>query len=124
MLSLKTIINSAIDVLSSIRPENLTSEHLNGSTKTLESIDVSKAIDTYWRQLPSKPEDDASVPEWRKDMHHRGVDLNKDLHELNEQLSRLKTLHSTLNLHALEPVIYAAQGIVRPLYQFTAQLSD
>lgn len=124
MSSLKIIISSAKDALSSITPESLTSEHLNGSTKTLESVDVSKAIDTYWRQLPPKPEDEAEVQVWRKEMHHRGLEINKDLHELNDQLSRLKSLHSTLNLHALEPVIQAAQGIVRPLYQLTAQLSD
>jgi hypothetical protein len=56
-------------------------------------------------------------------MHEKGKAINRELHLFNDELSRLKSLHNTLHLAALEPLIRAAQEIIRPLYLFTAQLN-
>ncbi len=89
----------------------------------LESLDVNEAIDVYWRALPEKPENDQELPGWEELMHKKGKDINHELHLFNEELSRIKSLHNTLHVASLEPLIKAAQEIIRPLYDFTAQLN-
>ncbi len=91
--------------------------------KKLESLDVNEAIDVYWKALPEKPENDQELPAWEELMHKKGKEINHELHLFNEELSRVKSLHNTLHIAALEPLIRAAQEIIRPLYNFTAQLN-
>ena len=123
MSSLNTIIQTATSALAEVRPETLTSDQLNRSIQSLESLDVNEAIDVYWRNLPEKPEKEQELPGWEELMHEKGKAINRELHLFNDELSRLKSLHNTLHLAALEPLIKAAQEIIRPLYHFTAQLN-
>ena len=89
----------------------------------LDSIEINEAIDVYWRGLPEKPEKEDELPEWEALMREKGKEINRELHLFNEELSRIKSLHNTLHLDALEPLIKSAQEIIRPLYHFTAALN-
>ena len=89
----------------------------------LDAIEINEAIDIYWRELPGKPEKEDELPEWEALMREKGKEINRELHLLNEELSRIKSLRNTLHLDALEPLIKSAQEIIRPMYNFTAALN-
>ena len=120
---MQTIIESAVKALEGVSPGNLTTDQLNGSIQVLESLDVNDAIDQYWNNLPEKPEKDKDLQAWEKKVHQLGKELNHQLHGLNDELSRVKDIRNNLSLPALDPLIKAAQEIIRPLYNFTAQLT-
>ena len=123
MSSITTIIETATRALAGVTPGTLTSDQLNSSRQMLDAIEINEAIDIYWRELPGKPEKEDELPEWEALMREKGKEINRELHLLNEELSRIKSLHNTLNLDALEPLIKSAQEIIRPMYNFTAALN-
>ena len=110
--------------LAAVRPESLTSDQLNNSKEILEAVKIQDAIDEYWRTLPGKPENEDELPGWEAQMREKGKDINHELHQFNEELSRIKSLQQTLSLDALDPLIKSAQLVIRPLYNFTSSLNS
>lgn len=123
MASLQTIIAGSIQALSQVTPQTLTSDQLRSSIDTLENFNVNEAIDNYWEGLPSKPETDHDQPEWEKQVHKIGADLNHSLTAFNQELNRVKDMQAALKVPQLEEVIHAAQRVIRPIYSFTSQLT-
>ncbi len=124
MSSIHSIIQSATTALAELSPQTLTIDHINSSTQKLDAININDAIDEYWRSLPPKPEEENRLSEWEASMREKSKEINHDLHQFNEELKRVKSMKQTLSLDALEPLISAAQQIIRPLYDFTAELSS
>jgi hypothetical protein len=124
MASIQTIVETATRTLAEIKPENITADLLSSSILKFGSLDVNEAIDQYWRELPEKPENEQDLPAWENKMQLLGKSLNHHLHGFNEELNRVKNMRSTLSLPALDPLIKAAREIIRPLYDFTAQLTN
>ena len=124
MSSINTTIREATQALAAVRPDTLTADQLQSSKERLDAIDINEIIDGYWRTLPAKPENEGDLPAWEQQMRENGKVINHDLHALNDELSRVKSIHQTLNLDALEPLIKSAQQIIRPLYNFTASLNS
>ena len=110
--------------MAAVTPENLTPAQLDSSLDTLRSFNINDAIDEYWSSIPEKPDNDQDVPSWETENHQRGKLLNHDLKLFNDQLSRIKTMQAALNVPQLDTLIQAAQDVIRPLYNFSAQLSD
>lgn len=123
MSSLQILVESATEALRQVNPENLSVDRIQKSRETLESLKVGEAIGAYSRSLPPKPDDEKDQAGWEKNMHELGKTLNHAIHGLNDELNRIKNLRHTLDLAALDPLILAAQSVVRPLYDFTAGLS-
>lgn len=124
MSSIQTIIESCTTALAAVTPENLTPAQLDSSLDTLRSFNINDAIDEYWSSIPEKPDNDQDVPSWETENHQRGKLLNHYLKLFNDQLSRIKTMQAALNVPQLDTLIQAAQDVIRPLYNFSAQLSD
>ena len=124
MSSINSIIKTATMALAGVRPESLTSDQLNSSKEILDALKIQDAIDEYWRNLPEKPEKDDELPGWEAKMREKGKEINHELHQFNEELSRIKSLQQTLSLDALDPLIKSAQQIIRPLYDFTSSLNS
>jgi hypothetical protein len=124
MTSIQTLIDTATRALVDVNPGSITPDQLNLSRQTLESLEVNDAIDQYWENLPEKPENERDLTEWEKQMHQLGKEINHQLHGFNEELSRVKQLRYTLGLPALDTIVSAAREIIRPLFNFTAQLND
>lgn len=124
MSSISSIITACTDAISAINAETLTSGNLDSSIDILRSFDVNDAIDSYWASLPEKPESENELPAWEKAMHQRGKEMNHQLRLFNNELSRLKNMQAALNLPPLDKLIHAAQEVIRPLYNFSAQLTQ
>lgn len=124
MSSIKTIIENCTAALAAVTPENLTPAQLDGSLGILRSSKVADAIDEYWNTLPEKPEKEEQVPGWENENRQRGKLLNHDLKLFNDELSRIKTMQAALKAPQLDVLIQAAQEVIRPLYNFSAQLSE
>lgn len=123
MDSIKTIISSCTAALAGITSKNLTPAQLDSSIATLRSFNVNETIDDYWQALPEKPEKEQDIPAWENDNHALGKALNHDLKLFNDELTRVKTIQAALNIPQLDHLIHAAQEVIRPLYNFSAQLS-
>lgn len=89
----------------------------------LKRVDIGRGIDQYLAALPSKPEDDHQLPDWEAFMHKKASELNHHANHFNRELSRLKEVQEALKVPQLEELIHAAQEIIRPVYNFSAQLS-
>jgi hypothetical protein len=124
MTSIRTIIEHSRAALAELTPETLTNDQLHRSLDRLTSFRVNEAIDDYWDQLPEKPDHENEIPAWEKDMHQRAKVLNHELKLFNDELNRIKTMQAALKVPQLEPLIRAAQEVIRPLYNFSAQLSQ
>jgi hypothetical protein len=124
MSSIKTIIESCTGALAGVTPENLTPAQLDSSLDTLRSFNINDVIDAYWESLPEKPDNDQDNPAWENENHSRAKMLNHDLKLFNDQLSRVKIMQAALNVPQLDTLIQAAQEVIRPLYNFSAQLSE
>jgi hypothetical protein len=124
MSAIKTIIESSIGALTGATPGNLTTAQLDSSLSILQSINVNNAIDDYWNNLPEKPENQDEIPAWENENHQRGKEINHDLKLFNEELNRVKKMQAALNIPQLDTLIQAAQEVIRPLYNFSAQLSQ
>jgi hypothetical protein len=123
MSSIKTIIDDCTRALSEITPENLTPARLDSSLSILRTSNVNKAIDEYWDLLPEKPENENDIPAWENQNHLLGKEINHDLKLFNEELNRVKKMQAALNIPQLDTLIDAAREVIRPLYDFSAQLS-
>ena len=123
MPSIRTIIESSIEALSGVTPQNLTPTQLQSSVSILRSFNVNEAIDDYWDSLPEKPGKEKEIPAWEKENHQRGKELNHHLKLFNDELTRIKTMQAALKIPQLDVLIHAAQEVIRPLYHFSAQLS-
>jgi hypothetical protein len=124
MSSIHSIIQTGIDALAGVTPRTLTADHIKSARETLDGIDINDAIDRYWRTLPAKPDNEDLVPASEKEMREKGDEINHALHQLKHELDRIKSIKQTLSLDYLEPLIKSAQHIIRPLYNFTAQLNS
>jgi hypothetical protein len=124
MSSINTTIQEAIKALAAVKPETLTVDQLKQSRETLDAININDVIDNYWRSLPAKPENESDLSAWESQMREKGKEINHDLHQFNDELSRIKSIQHTLDLDALEPLIKSAQQVIRPLYNFTSQLNS
>lgn len=123
MSSIKAIIETCTAALAAVTPENLTPAQLDSSLDALRSIQINEVIDEVWESLPEKPDNDEDVPAWENENHSRATTLNHDLKLFNDQLSRVKTMQTALKIPQLDTLIRAAQEVIRPLYNFSAQLS-
>jgi hypothetical protein len=123
MSSIKTIIENCTRALSGVTPENLTPSRLDSSLSILRSFNINDAIDDYWDKLPEKPENENEIPAWENENHRLGKEINHDLKLFNEELNRVKKMQAALNIPQLDTLIHAAQEVIRPLYDFSAQLS-
>jgi hypothetical protein len=123
MSSIKTIIESGTQALLEMTPGTLTPARLDSSLSILRSFNVNTAIDDYWNELPEKPEKENEIDAWEKENHQRGKELNQGLKLFNDELSRIKNMQAALNIPQLDTLIHAAQEVIRPLYDFSAQLS-
>jgi len=124
MTSIRTIIEQCTSALAELTPETLTNEQLHRSIDRITAFRVNDAIDDYWDSLPERPDHENELPAWEKDMHQRAKLLNHDLRIFNDELNRIKNIQSALRVPQLEPLIHAAQEVIRPLYNFSAQLSQ
>jgi len=124
MSSINTTIQEATQALAAVKPDTLTVDQLKQSKETLDAIDINDVIDNYWRSLPAKPDNESELSDWERQMREKGKEINHDLHQFNDELSRIKSIQHTLDLNALEPLIKSAQQIIRPLYNFTSQLNS
>ncbi len=123
MTSIKTIIENCTQALSEVTPENLTPARLDSSLSILQSFNVNNAIDDHWDSLPEKPEKENEIPAWENENHRIGKEVNHHLKLFNEELNRVKKMQAALNIPQLDTLIHAAQEVIRPLYNFSAQLS-
>jgi hypothetical protein len=124
MPSLTTIIDNCIQALSGVTPQNLTPGQMDSSLTVLKSIDLDDAISEYWESLPPKPESLQDQAAWEHLMHQKGNDLNHHLKLFNNELTRIKNMQAALNIPQLDTVIHAAQGVIRPLYDFSTRLNN
>jgi hypothetical protein len=124
MSAIKTIIETSIEALAAVTPENLTPAQLDSSLSILQSTDVNDAIEDYWDRLPEKPENETELPAWESDNRRRGKEFNHHLKLFNDELTRVKKMQDALHVPQLDTVIHAAQQVIRPLYNFSAQLSS
>jgi hypothetical protein len=124
MLSLTSTIRDCTLALAAVTPETLTPEQITSSMEKLKMVDVDQLIRQFHAGLPAKPEEDKEVETWEEERQQQASALNRDLKQFNDELSRLKELHQTLNLMALEPLITEAQKVIRPLYGLTAGLNS
>jgi len=124
MSSINTTIQEATQALAAVKPDTLTVDQLKQSKETLDAIDINDVIDNYWRSLPAKPDNESELSDWERQMREKGKEINHELHQFNEELSRIKSLQQTLSLDALDPLIRSAQQVIRPLYDFTSSLNS
>lgn len=123
MLSLTSTIRDCTLALAAVTPETLTPDQITSSMEKLKMADVDQLIRQFHAGLPAKPEREEEVETWEEERQQQASALNRDLKSFNDELSRIKDLHQTLNLPALEPLILAAQKIIRPLYNMTSALN-
>ena len=123
MSSILSIIQSGLDALEAVTPQSLTVDQISSSKEKLDAINVNDTIDSYRRSLPAKPDNDDHLPAWETEMRKKASEINHELRRLNEELNRIKSIRETLSLDYLDPLIKSAQQIIRPLYNFTAQLN-
>lgn len=97
---------------------------MDSSLSTLKSVDLDEAVNLYWQSLPAKPERQQEQPGWENLMHQKGKDLNHQLKRFNDELSRIKNMQAALNIPQLDVLIHAAQDVIRPMYDFSARLSQ
>lgn len=124
MESLNNIIDHCTQSLSKVTADNLTPTQLDSSLATLKSVDLDEAVNQYWRSLPAKPENLQEQPGWENKMHQKGKELNHQLKGFNDELSRIKTMQAALHIPQLDVLIHAAQDVLRPMYDFSARLSQ
>lgn len=123
MLSLTSTIRDCTLALASVTPETLTPDRITSSMEKLKMIDVEQLIRQFHAGIPAKPEREEEAERWKEELQQLASALNRDLKGFNDELSRVKDLQQTLNLPALEPLIMAAQKIIRPLYNMTSSLN-
>jgi hypothetical protein len=115
-------LDQAATALKAVTASTLSADQLASSTSTLKAIPVNDLIDEFKHALPAESDDPKTQEEHRKELDRIATDLNKKVDAVNDELSRIKSMRSTLNLEALDPVIHAAQQVVRPLYNLSADL--
>jgi hypothetical protein len=123
MVTIRSVVETCATALAGVTPQNLTPAVLDAAMEVLQKAEINEAIDQYARSLPSKPEDNAELPEWQSLVHQNALDLNHSASLFNKELSRIKDMQQALNIPQLDTLIHAAQQIIRPLYNFTSQLS-
>jgi hypothetical protein len=97
---------------------------MDSSLSVLKSVNLDEAVSEYWEALPSKPESVHDQAAWEQLMQQRGTELNQRLSLLNTELTRIKNMQGALHIPQLDELIHAAQGVVRPLYDFSARLNN
>lgn len=123
-MALNTIIDNCIVALTGVTPQNLTPDQMDSSLAVLRSVDLDDAISEYWEALPAKPESVHEQAVWEHLMHQKGHDLNHHLKMFNAELTRIKNMQGALHIPQLDEMIHAAQGVIRPLYDFSARLNN
>jgi hypothetical protein len=124
MPSLNTIIDNCVNALTGVTPQTLTPFQMDSSLSVLKSVNLDEAVSEYWEALPSKPESVHDQAAWEQLMQQRGTELNQRLSLLNTELTRIKNMQGALHIPQLDELIHAAQGVVRPLYDFSARLNN
>jgi hypothetical protein len=115
-------LDSAAAALRSVTASSLGPDTLHNAVSTLEAIPVNDLIDGFMESLPAPQDDHKLEEERKKKLDGIADELNKKLDAVNDELKRIKSMRSTLNLEALDPVIHAAQKVVRPLFNLSADL--
>ena len=123
-MSLTSIVENCTNALAAITPHTLTPEKLGSSLQILQGVDINDAIDEFWADLPPSPDQDNKLSAWKKDMHNKARDLNHHLTGFNHELSRVKEMQAALKIPQLDELIHAGQLVIRPIYNFTAQLNN
>ena len=123
-MSLTSIVEACTNALAAITPQTLTPEKLGSSLQILQSVDINDAIDHFWANLPTSAEQETENSKWRKEIHEKAKDLNHHLTGFNHELSRIKEMQAALNIPQLDELIHAGQLVIRPIYNFTAQLNN
>ena len=124
MKELSLIIDQAVDALQAITPQSLMPDLISASESSLQEFDIHGWVDAFLSTLPAKPSGEQDQVDHRIQMQLIADRLNKQTDILNHELSRIKTLRTTLGLGRLDSLIEAARGIVRPLYALSASLQD
>jgi hypothetical protein len=124
MSSLYESISQASTALQSLSPSALTHENLESVQGILEGIEINTLLDEFAKELPAKPGDEDKKNEYRTIVQNKADELNKRIDPLLEALDRIKKIRLTLNLPALDPVIQAAQKIIRPLFNFSSSMQE
>jgi hypothetical protein len=115
-------LDKAATALKAVTASTLTPDQLATSTSALQGIPVNDLIEEFTHDLPAEPEDPKAQEDRRRELDHIATELNKKVDAVNDELSRVKSMRGTLNLEALDPVIHAAQQVVRPMYNLSADL--
>ena len=115
-------LDRAAEALRSVNPSSLGPDTLQAAEATLSGLPVNDLIEEFTHGLPAAPDDPKQEAQHRKRMDDIADELNKKLDSVNDELKRIKSMRSTLNLEALDPVIHAAQKLVRPLFNLSADL--
>ena len=115
-------LEQATLALKAVTASSLSADQLASSTATLKSIPVNDLIEEFKHALPPASDDPGTKEVNQKELDHIATELNRKVDAVNDELSRIKSMRSTLNLEALDPVIHAAQQVVRPLYNLSADL--
>jgi len=120
--NLFSALDSATAALKSVTAATLGPDALHGAVSVLDGIPLNDLIDAFTRELPAPQDDHKLEAERRKKLDGIADELNRKLDAVNDELKRIKSMRSTLNLDALDPVIHAAQKVVRPLFNLSADL--
>lgn len=115
-------LDRAANALKSVTASSLGPDALHAAEATLAGINVNDLVEEFMHDLPDAPEDQKGEHEHRKKLDGIADELNKKLDAVNDELKRIKSMRTTLNLEALDPVIHAAQKVVRPLFNLSADL--
>jgi hypothetical protein len=124
MPSLYESISQASTALQSLNPSALTHENLESVQGILGGIEINALLDEYAKELPAKPGDEDKMNEYRRIVQNKADELNKRIDPLLEALDSIKKIRMTLNLPALDPVIQAAQKIIRTLFDFSSSMQE
>jgi hypothetical protein len=115
-------LDQAAAALKVVTASTLSPDLLASSTATLKGIPVNDLIEEFTHALPAESDDPKVQDDRSKELDRLANDLNKKVDAVNDELTRIKSMRSTLNLEALDPVIHAAQHVVRPIYNLSANL--
>ena len=115
-------LDRAAAALRSVTASSLGPDTLHAAEATLAGMDVNDLVEAFMHDLPDAPDDPKREDEQRRKLDAIADELNKKLDAVNDELKRIKSMRSTLNLEALDAVIHAAQKVVRPLFNLSADL--
>ena len=115
-------LDQAAAALKVVTASTLSPDLLASSTTTLKGIPVNDLIEEFTHALPAESDDPKVQDDRSKELDRLANDLNKKVDAVNDELTRIKSMRSTLNLEALDPVIHAAQHVVLPIYNLSANL--